>query len=854
MDDTTKLVCFFILIPIVVGVTTSNGEPVFIDCGSTTTNTAADGRVWVGDGESNKKIINFALSSPGFIAVPKVDFGEESKTYKTARIFTTASNYTFHVLPGNYYLRLHFRPFAFESVSVKHVNSASFDVFSNHLKLLTDYNISDDILRQNSLISSSGGGSSNLTANVSSLVKEYFVNISSSELFISFVPTQGSFAFVNAIEIVPVLNPLFFESASAAGGTARRLDLVDRGLETMFRLTVGGSEIDPALDRDLWRKWESDNIYMRMTNAGRIISNTSNISYSSYSDYSSSSSPAPLLLYSQARIMSNTDVVDKKINMSWNFKVDPKFEYLVRLHFCELLYEGVGQRIFRIYLNFRIAAENFDVFERAGGKNKAYHKDFVDVIRPDQSGILWLQLGPDSLSSASGTDALLNGVEIFKLSQKGTLAHVSEKFGGMGEDSGGNVSKSRNTWVGILAGFVSVFTFSCFVIFCFCCRKKKDKEKTAMGLKGGGGEPSGWHPLVLHGMLESTNNAVAAKSGVTTDRKSCLGCRNFTIPEIKSATNNFSESLLIGTGGFGKVYKGTIDDGVLVAIKRAHTKSSLVEFETEIEMLSKLRHPHLVSMIGYCDEQNEMIMVYEFMGNGTLQSLLFGIGTDTGPSSSLSVSLTWKQRLEACIGAARGLDYLHSTDRGIIHRDVKTTNILLDDNLVAKMADFGLSKTGPEFDRTHVSTAVRGSFGYLDPEYFRRQQLTEKSDVYSFGVVLFEVICARPVINPTLPKDQINLAEWALRWQRQRSLETIVDPRLVGDYSTVSLLKFGEIAEKCLADEGKNRPSMGEVVSHLEHVLELHVAYLTSRVNIEEDIGGGGGEHYSVTFGSPRGR
>ncbi|KMZ57634.1 hypothetical protein ZOSMA_83G00070 [Zostera marina] len=208
-----------------------------------------------------------------------------------------------------------------------------------------------------------------------------------------------------------------------------------------------------------------------------------------------------------------------------------------------------------------------------------------------------------------------------------------------------------------------------------------------MGLQGGDGERSGWHPLVLHGMLESTNNAVAAKLGVTTNRKSCLGCQNFTIPEIKCAKNNFLESLLIGTGGFGKVYKGTINDGVLVAIKHTHTKSSLAEFETEIEMLSKLRHPHLVSMIGYCNEQNEMIMVYEFMGNGTLQSLLFGIGTDTGPSSSLLVPLTWKQRLEASIGEARGLDYLHSTDRGIIHRDVKTTNILLDDNLVTKMAD-----------------------------------------------------------------------------------------------------------------------------------------------------------------------
>ncbi|KAJ9550705.1 hypothetical protein OSB04_014750 [Centaurea solstitialis] len=295
-------------------------------------------------------------------------------------------------------------------------------------------------------------------------------------------------------------------------------------------------------------------------------------------------------------------------------------------------------------------------------------------------------------------------------------------------------------------------------------------------------------------------------------------CRHFEFPEILQATNNFDESLVIGRGGFGKVYKGNVMNGsslVVVAIKRLESTSSqgAAEFWAEVEMLSGLRHCNLVSLIGYCNYEKEKIIVYEYMSNGTLADHLHRHGTP----------LSWIQRLKICIGAGRGLHYLHTGTRievAIIHRDVKTSNILLHENWAAKISDFGLSKSGPtDQPSTYVNTKVRGTFGYLDPDYYATGKLTRKSDVYAFGVVLLEVLCRKRAVDRSLDEEQWNLARWAQESIKEGKLKNIIDSDIRGQISPKCLKEFVLIAKRCLHNDPKKRPTMADVVGRLESIL-----------------------------------
>ncbi|XP_057825800.1 probable receptor-like protein kinase At1g30570 [Cryptomeria japonica] len=782
----------------------SAADNFLIDCG-TNSSTVDGARKWVGDSSAS----NVTFSPVGIPAnLSKVDTNATyPKVYTTARIFTSVANYTFKVSPGRHWLRLHFYPFSFMNFSV---NSSVFSVNVGPLKLLSNLNVSNEISNKNNnpQYSASGG------PKIVQLMKEYSINVanSSAQLVVTFTPESGSFAFISAIEVVSMPEDIFPTSSNLVGSSPKKssLDLSSSGVETMYRLNVGGSSVTPQDDSGLSRTWEEDKYYIYSLDAGSETKNVSAVSYNSPND----SYIAPLVVYETAREMTSNlaQVVNQKINISWSFAVDPNFDYLVRFHFCELVFDKVGMRVFGIYINNQTADPSFDVLSLADAKNRAIYSDYTDTSMGAGVNTMWIQIGPNPSLTGSDNNAILNGLEIFKLSRKDNLAGSPTKL--QGAENPSEAEQNSILWpvIGGAIGGAVLIGAVIFVGLCLFCGKKKPTPVKP--------HSPGWLPLFLHAGSESAYTTKASKGTVNSGSTmvAVRRGRKFTFADIKLATNNFDESRVIGIGGFGRVFKGEIEDGVSVAVKRANPQSEqgLTEFETEIELLSKLRHRHLVSLIGFCEEQNEMILVYEYMANGTLRSHLFG--------SNLP-PLSWKQRLDICIGAARGLHYLHTgAEIGIIHRDVKTTNILLDENFVAKMADFGLSKTGPALDHTHVSTAVKGSFGYLDPDYFRRQQLTEKSDVYSFGVVLFEVVCARPVINPTLPKEQINLAEWAMHWQQKGMLEEIIDPKLAGAYSPGSLRKFGEIAEKCLADDGKNRPSMGDVLWNLEYILQLQEA------------------------------
>lgn len=766
----TWILCVF-CVPLAVCASFFPKDSFFIDCGGSKELKLDDGRVF----ESDSGNQHVGLSPDSHIVVSETRMGNsnDSTLCSSARVFKETSTYTINTKQiGRHWLRLHFHPVQNPHY---HLKSAVFSVVANGITLLRGFS-----------------SSSNLGTK-SCLLKEYVIQVdgsSSEKLVLTFSPLNGSIAFINGIEVISTPDGQFPSSAVPFPLRAAVEIPTHVAFETAYRINMGGPLLT-SKDDPQWRIWETDQSFLvNVASAKNVTVDPASIKYLD----GVSREIAPNLVYSTAQEMANANVINQRFNISWAFEVEPMFTYFIRMHFCDIVSVTTGTLFFNVYVNNQSALDSFDISSKTMELSAAYFVDFIANASASSNRIL-VQVGPSNLRNFP-PNAILNGLEIMKMSNPSDSLVKNLR-----PDYIDSRIPKRKNWI-LLAITSSVSLAVLVLIFAalylYLRHPKKSRHETTH--------------------LGNSDSKVSVGSFASSTAHSLSLGRVLAFSEIREATKNFDQRLVLGVGGFGKVYKGVLENGVVVAVKRANPQSQqgCTEFRTEIEMLSKLRHRHLVSLIGYCEEFDEMILVYEFMAGGPLRKHLYG--------SDLP-QLTWKQRLQVCIGAAKGLHYLHTgAAESIIHRDVKTTNILLDENLTAKVADFGLSKLGPTLDQTHVSTAVKGSFGYLDPEYYRRQQLTEKSDVYSFGVVMMEVLCARPAVNPALPREQINIAEWAMDLQKRGQLEKIIDPHLVGSVNLDSLRKFGETAEKCLAEHGADRPTMGDVLWNLEYALQLQEA------------------------------
>ncbi|KAF7809038.1 receptor-like protein kinase FERONIA [Senna tora] len=760
-------------------------ENIALNCGTHSSEFIPyDERNWIGDA-SSKYVSSKANSRSQIAKAPITDASIPEVPYMTARVFHSQFTYRFNVTPGPKFIRLHFYPTSYLGFNV----SKAF-VSVTTASLTIDYFNSLTNIGQLKL---------------AYVMKEFTIHVSGKTFELTFTPSSNdsdAYAFVNGIEVVSMPSNLYIQGDNNPVPLVGHDDVLyyiynNSALETMYRVNVGGDEIPAKYDTGMFRTWIRDNNNM----FGAATLEPSNMTMPILYPNSVPAYTAPEGVYRTARAMAafQNGLMNLNYNLSWFFPIDSGFNYLVRLHFCEAFFDLtlINQMVFTINLNNQTAEKGFDIIALSGGRGVPVYRDFV-VMVPEASEAkqdLWIDLFPTVDSKPQYYDAFLNGVEIFKLSSgEGNLAGLNpvnnESESAMLVPHVATSKKPKKIRFIIIGCGLVVLGITLSILLCLIvCRLNFLRPKRVS-----------WCGL-LTGQIKKVMNSSSR--------------HQFSMDEIRVATNNFDEALVIGMGGFGKVYKGSFNCGsTFVAIKRGNPMSEqgALEFETEIHTLSQLRHQNLVSLMGYCQEDGEMILAYEYMSNGTLFDHLHLRQREELP-------LSWIQRLEICIGVARGLHYLHTgTENKIIHRDIKTSNILLDHNWVAKISDFGLSKAS---NTTLVSTNIKGSVGYLDPEYFRYHKLTEKSDVYSFGVVLLEVVSARPAVSLVEDDEHGNLADWAQYCWENNITAQLVDPDLEKKIAAECFELYIGLAKKCLAERAVERPPMGDVLQSLVLALQL---------------------------------
>ncbi|XP_074269799.1 putative LRR receptor-like serine/threonine-protein kinase At1g07650 [Silene latifolia] len=440
-----------------------------------------------------------------------------------------------------------------------------------------------------------------------------------------------------------------------------------------------------------------------------------------------------------------------------------KGNYSVKLHFSEIVFinnsfSGLGRRRFDIYIQEKLVHKNFDIVKEANGSNKAVVKVYPHIPVSGSIEIRFYYAGKGS------TGIPVRGVYGPLISAISVESEFKPPF---------DVEKIKMILIIGASSLVCLLTFGFFIVWW-----KHHRKDTAS------------REQVLAGL----------------DLQTGL----FTFRQLKAATNNFSDDSIIGHGGFGSVYLGILLDGTHIAVKQlsSRSKQGNREFINEIGMISGLNHPNLVRLYGCCVEGNQLFLIYEYMENNNLALALF---------DNIQLKLDWRTRQRICIGVARGLTFMHEESTiKIVHRDIKATNILLDGDLNAKIADFGLARLDEE-EHTHISTRVAGTIGYMAPEYALWGYLTYKADVYSFGVLALEIVAGRSNTKFRPDDNYFCLLDWAFALQQQKgNLMDLVDPKMGSNYNKDEVLRMIKVALLCTNPSPTVRPTMSEVRSMLE--------------------------------------
>ncbi|KAI3740222.1 hypothetical protein L2E82_30646 [Cichorium intybus] len=441
--------------------------------------------------------------------------------------------------------------------------------------------------------------------------------------------------------------------------------------------------------------------------------------------------------------------------------------YVVDLHFAEIqymndsTYRSLGRRVFDIYIQGKLVKKDFNIEDVVGIKRPLVLPFNASVINNTlEIQFYWAGKGTARFPKRGRYGPLISAISVNPYSKTCSIGKKTNKI----------------MYVGFsLAGLCLVFIISAVIWWKGCSKAKKKKNKDFEGLE--------------------------------------LKTVSFSFKQLNTATNNFNASHKIGEGGFGPVYKGRLRDGTVVAVKQLSSRSRQGnrEFLTEIGVISCLQHPNLVKLYGCCVEEDQLLLVYEYLENNSLANALFG-------SNKSRLLLDWATRFKICIGIARGLAFLHEESRlKIVHRDIKATNVLLDKDLNPKISDFGLARLD-EDEHTHVSTRVAGTIGYMAPEYALWGHLSDKADVYSFGVVALEVVSGKNN-NKYIPNnDSVCLLDWAYRLQTSKQLEELFDERLESKINIEEAEIMVKVALLCTSISPSTRPTMSEVVSMLEGV------------------------------------